>query len=110
MRHTGLIAEEVEAIVKKTGYVFSGVDAPENENDPYGIRYAEFVVPLVKGMQELTARLEEHEQKIVEQEQKIDFLVNLRLVQKVKLKKVSASAIGLFCSKTIPIHLMLQQK
>jgi trimeric autotransporter adhesin len=75
-RQTGFIAQEVEAIVKKTGYVFSGVDAPENENDPYGLRYAEFVVPLVKGMQELTAILKEQEQKIIAQDQKIDSLVN----------------------------------
>ena len=63
MRQTGFVAQEVEAIVKKTGYVFSGVDAPENENDPYGIRYAEFVVPLVKAVQELSAKVEEQKKK-----------------------------------------------
>ncbi len=63
-RQTGFVAQEVEAIVKKTGYVFSGVDAPENENDPYGIRYAAFVVPLVKGMQELSAKVEAQQQQI----------------------------------------------
>jgi len=71
MRQTGFIAQEVEALVKKTGYVFSGVDAPKNENDPYGIRYATFVVPLVKAVQELTAKIEEQEKKAAEQEQKI---------------------------------------
>jgi trimeric autotransporter adhesin len=85
-RQTGFIAQEVEALVKKSGYVFSGVDAPENENDPYGIRYAEFVVPLVKGMQELTARLEKQEQKIAEQEQKIDSLLN-QLSSKSEIEK-----------------------
>jgi trimeric autotransporter adhesin len=86
VRQTGFVAQEVEALVKKSGYVFSGVDAPENENDPYGIRYDEFVVPLVKGMQELTARLEEQEQKIAEQEQKIDSLVN-QLASKSEIEK-----------------------
>ena len=33
-------------------YDFSGVDKPKNENDMYGLRYSEFVVPLVKAMQE----------------------------------------------------------
>jgi hypothetical protein len=28
------------------------VDKPKNENDMYGLRYSEFVVPLVKAMQE----------------------------------------------------------
>lgn len=63
-RQTGFLAQEVEAVVKKTGYVFYGVDAPKSENDHYGIRYAEFVVPLVKGMQELSAKVEEQQQQI----------------------------------------------
>jgi hypothetical protein len=58
-RQTGFVAQEVDEIVKKTGYVFYGVDAPKNENDHYGIRYAEFVVPLVKAVQELSAKVEE---------------------------------------------------
>ena len=50
--HTGFIAQEVEEAAKKVGFNFDGVDAPKNENDLYGIRYAEFVVPLVKAVQE----------------------------------------------------------
>jgi hypothetical protein len=42
-------------LVKKTGYVFHGVESPQNEKDHYSIRYAEFVVPLVKAVQELHA-------------------------------------------------------
>jgi hypothetical protein len=64
LRHTGFVAQEVEAIVKKTGYVFHGVDAPKNEKDYYGIRYEEFVVPLVKAVQELSAKVEEQQQTI----------------------------------------------
>jgi hypothetical protein len=52
---TGFIAQEVEAAAKKIGFDFSGVDAPKNEKDYYGLRYAEFVVPLVKAVQELNA-------------------------------------------------------
>jgi hypothetical protein len=57
-RQTGFVAQEVEEVVKKTGYVFHGVEAPQNDNDHYSIRYAEFVVPLVKAVQELNTRLE----------------------------------------------------
>jgi len=64
IRQTGFVAQEVEAIIKKTGYVFHGVEAPKNENDHYSIRYAEFVVPLVKAVQEMSAKLEEQERKI----------------------------------------------
>ncbi len=63
---TGFIAQEVEASAKKLGYDFSGVDAPKNENDYYGLRYAEFVVPLVKGMQEQQATIIALEKKIAE--------------------------------------------
>ena len=52
---TGFIAQEVEEAAKKIGYNFSGVDVPKNDNDFYGLRYAEFVVPLVKAVQELKA-------------------------------------------------------
>jgi hypothetical protein len=56
--YTGFIAEEVEASAKELGFDFSGVDAAKNENDVYGLRYAEFVVPLVKAVQELNAELQ----------------------------------------------------
>ena len=52
IEQTGFIAQEVEEAAKELGYDFSGVDAPKNENDHYGLRYAEFVVPLVKAVQE----------------------------------------------------------
>jgi hypothetical protein len=53
--HTGFAAQEVEAVAKKLNYSFHGVDAPKNDRDFYGLRYAEFVVPLVKAVQELDA-------------------------------------------------------
>ena len=56
---TGFIAQEVEAAAKKVGFDFDGVSTPENESDLYGIRYAEFVVPLVKAMQEQQKTIEE---------------------------------------------------
>lgn len=49
---TGFIAQEVEKAAKELGYDFSGIDSPKNEKDFYGIRYAEFVVPLTKAIQE----------------------------------------------------------
>ncbi|MEP6748116.1 MAG: tail fiber domain-containing protein [Bacteroidota bacterium] len=52
---TGFVAQEVEATAKKMGFNFSGIDAPANDKDVYGLRYAEFVVPLVKAVQELNA-------------------------------------------------------
>jgi hypothetical protein len=49
---SGFIAQEVAAAVKKTGFIFSGIDVPANDQTPYGLRYGQFVVPLVKAVQE----------------------------------------------------------
>jgi len=60
--YSGFIAQDVEKAAQSVGYDFSGVDAPENGKGAYGLRYAEFVVPLVKAVQELSeqnARLQE---------------------------------------------------
>ncbi|MEO8146408.1 MAG: T9SS type A sorting domain-containing protein [Bacteroidia bacterium] len=51
--YSGFIAQDVERAAQETGYDFSGVDKPQNENSLYGLRYAEFTVPLVKAVQEL---------------------------------------------------------
>ena len=63
-RQIGFVAQEVEAIVKKSGFVFSGVETPQNEKDPYALRYAEFVVPLVKAVQELSAQIDARDKEI----------------------------------------------
>ncbi len=52
IRFSGFIAQEVEQTAKEIGYDFSGVKTPKNDKDLYGLSYAEFVVPLVKAVQE----------------------------------------------------------
>jgi hypothetical protein len=52
-KHTGFVAQEVEKAATELNYDFGGVDKPKNDKDLYGLRYAEFVVPLVKAVQEL---------------------------------------------------------
>jgi len=56
---SGFLAQEVEASARELGYDFSGVDAPKNDNDFYGLRYATFVVPLVKAVQEQQIMIDE---------------------------------------------------
>ena len=58
-RQTGFIAQEVDQLAKEMGIAFSGVDAPQNEKSHYGLRYATFVVPLVKAVQEQQALIED---------------------------------------------------
>jgi hypothetical protein len=57
--YTGFIAQEVEQAAKDLKYDFSGVHVPENEKGVYGLSYSEFVVPLVKAVQELSKQNEE---------------------------------------------------
>jgi hypothetical protein len=63
---SGFIAQEVEQAAASLGYEFSGVDKPKNEDDLYGLRYAEFVVPLVKAVQELQQQVQELRQQVEE--------------------------------------------
>jgi len=57
--YTGFIAQEVEQAAKKLNYNFSGVDAPKTEKSFYALRYGDFVVPLVKAVQEQQKQIEE---------------------------------------------------
>jgi hypothetical protein len=64
IRFSGFIAQEVEELSRDLGYEFSGVDAPENAHDIYGLRYADFVVPLVKSTQELNEIIQSQKTEI----------------------------------------------
>jgi microcystin-dependent protein len=66
---TGFIAQEVETAAQELGYEFSGVDAPQGPEDHYGLRYAQFVVPLVKAVQEQQATIEAQEARLTALEQ-----------------------------------------
>ena len=64
--YTGFIAQDVEKAANEIGYDFSGVDKPQNEHGLYGLRYAEFVVPLVKAVQELDSNNNKLHNKLTE--------------------------------------------
>jgi hypothetical protein len=70
--YTGFIAQDVEKAAKAIGYDFSGVDAAKNDKDLYGLRYAEFVVPLVKAVQELNMQNDSLKSEIGELRSEID--------------------------------------
>ncbi len=74
IRYSGFIAQEVEAAAQKAGYSFSGVDGPKNEKDNYGLRYAEFVVPLVKAVQEQQDMIKRQQELIEKLTQRIEQL------------------------------------
>ena len=75
--YSGFIAQDVESAARSIGYDFSGVDAPENAKGYYGLRYAEFVVPLVKAVQEQQVMIQQQNDQIKEQQKQIDELKSL---------------------------------
>ncbi len=92
---TGFIAQEVEQVAKQIGYNFNGVDKPKNNSDYYGLRYAEFVVPLVKGMQEqqkLIMNLKNAYKNLrnenKQQKTEIELLKKVQLKQKKRLDRI----------------------
>jgi len=72
--HDGFVAQEVEQAANKLGFAFSGVDKPKTEDGLYGLRYDNFVVPLVKAVQELSKKNDEKDIEINALQRDIDAL------------------------------------
>jgi len=57
-RRTGFLAQEVEKVTQELGFDFDGLHRPVNARDTYGLAYSQFVVPLVRAVQEQQAQIE----------------------------------------------------
>jgi hypothetical protein len=101
--YTGLIAQDVEKAAKELNYDFSGVDAAKNDKDLYGLRYAEFVVPLVKAVQELSKQNDDlkkdYEQKINDLQQQVNELQAAIVTSQSSVNKQSSTA---YINQNIP--------
>jgi len=58
-RYIGFIAQDVEQAANDCGFAFPGIDVPKNEKEAYTLRYVDFIMPMVKSIQE--------QQKMIEQ-------------------------------------------
>jgi hypothetical protein len=98
--YTGFVAQDVEKAAKELGYDFSGVDAARNEKDLYGLRYAEFVVPLVKAVQELSKENDE----LVRRIEKLESILGKKQLQEnaVQESKLSAAEHDAFLLQNAP--------
>jgi len=67
-RFTGFIAQEVQEVADELGFDFSGIDST---GMLMGLRYAEFVVPLVKALQEQNSIIEIQNQRLNDLEQTV---------------------------------------
>lgn len=79
---TGFIAQEVEAAAQLLGYDFDAVKKPQNEGDPYALAYSQFVVPLVKAVQQL----DEKNEKLARENEALKLKLVL-IAEEVKLIK-----------------------
>lgn len=71
MNFTGLLAQEVQKAARQINYNFSGVDTA---GKVWGLRYAEFVMPLIKSVQELSKLNDQKDAQIAQQGAQINDL------------------------------------
>ena len=64
--HDGLIAQDVRETLNKLGLDFSGLIESENDDKILNISYAEFVIPLINAVQELSSKNQEQQKQIEE--------------------------------------------
>lgn len=109
VKYTGFVAQEVEEAARKLNYDFSGVDAPKDKDGFYGLRYAEFVIPLVKSVQELNAEnkeLKEVNSKLQEQMNRLEDLVtrliNSQPVNSKGINNTPVSVTGAYLVQNAP--------
>jgi hypothetical protein len=62
-RISGFLAQDVAQAARECGYEFSGIDSTANV---YSLSYAQFVVPLVRAVQEQQAQIEKQQAEIAE--------------------------------------------
>jgi hypothetical protein len=92
--YTGFVAQDVEKAAKSLNYDFSGVDPAKNSNDLYGLRYSDFVAPLVKAVQELSAENDSLKSQNEQQQQQINDLQGQMNLINVKLESLAKGTIS----------------
>lgn len=86
--YSGFIAQEVEQSAQSLGYDFSGVDAPANDRSLYGLRYAEFTVPLVKAVQEQQAIIDQLKTELADMKAQLTAIRQQLKTDKVQIIKI----------------------
>ena len=87
---TGFIAQDVEKAAQSIGYNFCGVKGNENGTCLYGLSYSNFVVPLVKAVQELSEQNDAKDVAIASLQRQVNELAELvnRLMEKENLSAI----------------------
>lgn len=92
---TGFIAQDVEKAADSVGYSFSGVDKPKDVNSSfYGLRYGDFVPPLVKAVQELSASSNSKDSTISVMQGQLDSVVSRENVLLAEVNELKAMVLA----------------
>lgn len=65
-RFVGFLAQEVEKAALAAGFDFPGIDVPQTDTEVYTLRYVDFIMPMVKAMQEQQGMIQAQQQQIAE--------------------------------------------
>jgi hypothetical protein len=86
-RFLGLIAQEVDQALHEIGWLdFPGIDRPKSDDELYSLRYGDFVIPLIKAVQEQQQMIDAQNQRITSYEEKITSLQKENEELKAKLQ------------------------
>lgn len=77
-RFIGFLAQDVEKAAIASGFDFPGIDVPQADNEVYTLRYVDFIMPMVKGIQEQQKTIEGLQEQVKELNEKIKILMNRR--------------------------------
>jgi hypothetical protein len=102
--YNGFVAQDVEKAAQSISYNFSGVDKPQNKDGLYGLRYGDFVVPLVKAVQELSKLNDSKDSIITSQQNEInDLETRLSKIEgMMNVQHVSINPSSAFLEQNIP--------
>ena len=85
--HTGFLAQDVEKIANELGYEFDGVHAPVNDKDHYSLAYSQFIMPLVKAVQEQQVIIENLQKQVQAKSTEFPIVVERQQLTIQELKK-----------------------
>jgi trimeric autotransporter adhesin len=75
-RFIGFLAQDVEKAAAESGFDFPGIDIPKDEKEVYALRYTDFIMPLVKAVQELSQENAELKKEMAELKALVAIILN----------------------------------
>lgn len=93
--HSGFIAQEVEKAAGETGYDFIGINKPQQEGGLYSLRYASFVVPLVKAVQDQQQTADQLRQGNTDLERQLETLKKIHASRMTQLEDLQKRLLAL---------------